>query len=150
MEFSRNYPTQQVKPRVFPKLGDQVGLKGEEVLEHMVAEQEHGLGTIQGGDRFKATVGRPDSLAGESMDVRMVIEPVAVTLDCDDDAGDGKAIGGNLLEHLPERLSGRLAEQAEIPAVVFENGVQELGDGEDVLGVADLLQDDSLTLPIHS
>ena len=25
--------------------------------------------------------------------------------------------------------------------MVFENGAQELGDGEDVLGVADLLQD---------
>jgi hypothetical protein len=45
------------------------------------------------------------------------------------------------LEHFPERLPGRLAEQAEIAAVVFENGAQELGDGEDVLGVADLLQD---------
>jgi hypothetical protein len=30
MEISRNYPTQQVRPRVFPKLGDQIGLKGEE------------------------------------------------------------------------------------------------------------------------
>jgi len=71
----------------------------------------------------------------------MVIEPAAVTLDCNDDAGEGRGMGGNLLEHLPERLPGRLAEQAEIPAVVFENGAQELGDGEDVLGVADLLRD---------
>ena len=104
----------------------------EEVLEHMVAEQQHELDSIQRGDRFKAAVGRPDSLAGESMDVRMVVEPVAVTLDCDDHAGDGRGIGGNLLEHLLERLPGRLAEQAKIPGVVFENGAQELGDGEDV------------------
>ena len=63
---------------------------GEEVLEYMVAEQEHELGTIQGGDRFEAAIARPDSPAGESMDVRMVIEPVAVTLDCDDDAGEDR------------------------------------------------------------
>ena len=114
---------------------------GEEVLEHMVAEQEHELESIQRGDRFEAAAARPNSPAGESMDVRMVIEPAAVTLDCNDDAGEGRGMGGNLLEHLPERLPGRLAEQAEIPAVVFENGAQELGDGEDVLGVADLLRD---------
>ena len=47
----------------------------------------------------------------------------------------------HLLEHLPERLPGRFAEQAKFPAVVFENGAQELGDGEDVLDMADLLQD---------
>jgi site-specific DNA recombinase len=81
------------------------------------------------------------SCRSDGMDVGMEIEAVAVTLDCDDDAGKGRAIGGNLLEHLPERLPGRLAEQAEFPAVVFENGAQELGDGEDVLGMADLLQD---------
>jgi hypothetical protein len=114
---------------------------GEEVCEQVVAEKEHELESIQRGDRFKTAVGGPDSAASDGMDVRMEIEAVAVTLDCDDDAGKGRAIGGNLMEHLPERLPGRLAEQAEFPAVVFENGAQELGDGEDVLGMADLLQD---------
>jgi len=47
--------------------------------------------------------------------------------------GTAEGSGGNLLEHLPERLPGRLAEQAEFAAVVFENGAQELGDGEDVV-----------------
>jgi hypothetical protein len=97
--------------------------------------------SIQGGDGFKAAEGRPDSLAGKSMDVRMEIEAVAVTLDCDDDAGDGRGIGGNLLGHLPERLPSRRTEQAEIAAVEFENGAQELGDGEGLLGMATLFQD---------
>jgi hypothetical protein len=114
---------------------------GEEVLEQMVAEQEHELGGIERRDRFKVTVGRPDSAASESVDVRMEIEVVAVALNRDDDAREGGWIRGNLLEHLPEGLPGRLAEQAEFLGVVFENGAQELGDGEDVLGVADLLQD---------
>jgi hypothetical protein len=113
---------------------------GEEVFQYIVPKQQHELAGIDGGERFEAAVGGPDSAASECMDVRMVIEPVAVTLDCDDDAGEGRGIGGNLLEHLPERLPGRLAEQAEFPAVVFEYRAQELGDGEDVLGVVDLFQ----------
>ena len=36
----------------------------------------------------------------------MEIEAVAVALNGNDDAGDGRGIGGNLLEHLPERLPG--------------------------------------------
>jgi len=97
--------------------------------------------SIQGGDGFKAAEGRADSPAGKSMDVRMEIEAVAVILDCDDAAGEGRGIGGNPLEHLPERLPGRRAEQAEIAAVEFENGAQELGDGEGLLGMAALFQD---------
>ena len=114
---------------------------GEKVSQYMVAEQEHELLAIQSGNRFKAAVGGPDAAACESMDVGVEIEAVAVTLDRDDHAGEGRGIGGHLLEHLLERLPGRLAQQAEIPGVVFENGAQQLGDGEDVLGVADLLQD---------
>ena len=34
---------------------------GEEIFEHMVAEQEHELVAIEGGNRFKAAVGGPDS-----------------------------------------------------------------------------------------
>ena len=66
---------------------------------------------------------------------------VAVALNGEDNARKGGWIRGNLLEHLPEGLPGRLAEQAEFLGVVFENGAQELGDGEDELGVADLLED---------
>ena len=66
---------------------------------------------------------------------------VAVALNGNDDAREGGGIRGNLLEHLPERLPGRLAEQAEVLGVVFENGAQEPGDGEGELCVADLLQD---------
>ena len=114
---------------------------GEQVLEQMVAEQEHDLGAVERRDRFKVTVGRPDSAAGESVDVRMEIEVVTVALNGNDDAREGCRIRGNLLEHLPEGLPGRLAEQAEVAAVEFENGAQELGNGADELGVADLLED---------
>jgi len=114
---------------------------GEQVLEQMVAEQEHELGGIERCDRLKAAVGKPDSAAGESVDMRMEIEAVAVALDGDHDPRECGWIRGNLLEHLPEGLPGRLAEQAKIPGVVFENGAQELGDGEDELGMADLLED---------
>jgi hypothetical protein len=69
------------------------------------------------------------------------IEAVAVALNGDDDAREGCRVRGNLLEHLPEGLPGGLAEQAEVAAVEFENGAQELGNGEDELGVADLLED---------
>ena len=67
---------------------------GEEVGEQVVAEKEHEPESIQPGDRFKTAVGGPDSAASDGMDVRMEIEAVAVTLDCDDDAGKGRAIGG--------------------------------------------------------
>jgi len=36
----------------------------------------------------------------------MEIEADAVALNANDDAGDGREIGGNLLEHLSERLPG--------------------------------------------
>jgi hypothetical protein len=71
----------------------------------------------------------------------MEIEAVAVALNGDDDAREGCRIRGDLLEHLPEGLPDRLAEQAEVAAVELENGAQELGNGEDELGVADLLED---------
>ena len=45
------------------------------------------------------------------------------------------------MEHLLEGLPGGLAQQAEAPGVAFEDGAQELEDGEDKLGVADLLAD---------
>lgn len=70
---------------------------GQKVCEQVVAEKEHELESIQRGDRFKAAVGGPDSAAGDGMDVRMEIEAVAVTLDCDDGAGEGRASGGNFL-----------------------------------------------------
>jgi len=114
---------------------------GEQVLEQMVAEQEHELGGIERRDRLKVAAGRPDSSACESVDMGMEIEAVAVALNGDDDAREGCRIRGDLLEHLPEGLPDRLAEQAEVAAVELENGAQELGNGEDELGVADLLED---------
>lgn len=45
------------------------------------------------------------------------------------------------MEHLLESLPGGLAEEAQILGVVFEDGAQEFGDGEDELGVADLFED---------
>ncbi len=107
----------------------------------MVAEQQHELLNVERGNGFQAAVGGPDASASDGVDVGMKIEAVAVALNGDDDAGDGKGIGGNLLQHLPECLLGRLAEQAEITAVAFENGARELWEGEEVLGVPDLLQD---------
>jgi len=47
-------------------------------------------------------------------------------------------------EHLPEGLQGRCAQKAGAPGVVFENGAQELGDGEDEPGVTDLFEDASV------
>jgi hypothetical protein len=41
-------------------------------------------------------------------------------------------------------LPGGLAKDAEQAAVVFEDSAQELGDGEYILGVADLLKDVSI------
>jgi len=93
---------------------------GEQVLEQMVAEQEHELGGIKRGDRLKVAAGGPDSSAGESVDMGMEIEAVAVALNGDDDAREGCRIRGNLLEHLPEGLPDRLAEQAEVAAVELE------------------------------
>jgi hypothetical protein len=49
-------------------------------------------------------------------------------------------VGGGFLEHLLESLPCRLAEQAEVFWVVFENGTQELGDGEDELSMADVFE----------
>jgi hypothetical protein len=73
--------------------------------------------------------------------MRMEIEAVAVALNGNDGTREGCRVRGALLGHLPEGLPGRRAEKAEVPGVVFENGAQELGDGEDVLSVADLLED---------
>jgi hypothetical protein len=72
------------------------------------------------------------------------IQAVSVTLDRDNDAGEGGWVGGNFLKHLLESLPGRFAEQAEFLRVVFENGTQKLGDREDELGVADLFEDVSV------
>jgi len=108
-------------------LADSAG--GEQVLEPMVAEQEHELGGTEHRDRLEVAAGRPDSSAGESVDMGREIEAVAVALNGDDDAREGCRIRGNLPEHLPEGLPGGLAEQAAAAAVELENGAQELGDG---------------------
>jgi hypothetical protein len=43
-------------------LADTAG--GEQVISHMVAEEQHELLSIERGNRFKAAVGGPDSSAG--------------------------------------------------------------------------------------
>ena len=71
----------------------------------------------------------------------MEIEAVAVALNGNDDAREGRSVRGNLLEHLPEGLPSRRAQKAKVLRVVFEDGAQELGNGEDIVGVADSLED---------
>ena len=71
----------------------------------------------------------------------MKIQAVSVALDGDNDTREGGRIGGNLQEHLLDRLPGGFAEQAEVPGMVLEDGAQELGNGEDELGVTDLFED---------
>ena len=61
-------------------------------------------GCVQRRNRFKAAVGGSDSPAGDGVDVRMEIQAVSVALNGEDDARQGGRIGGNLLEHLLERL----------------------------------------------
>ena len=62
---------------------------GEEVFEHMVAEQQHELAAVESGDRFKAAVGGPDSAACDGMDMGMEIEAIAVALHGEDDSRSG-------------------------------------------------------------
>jgi hypothetical protein len=46
---------------------------GEQVLEQMVADQEPELGGIERRDRLEVAAGRPDSSAGERVDMGMEI-----------------------------------------------------------------------------
>jgi hypothetical protein len=93
---------------------------------------------------LKTAVCRPDSSAGDGVDMGMEVQAVSVALDRQDDARQGGRIGGDLLEHLLEGLPGGFAEQAEFFRVEFENGAQKLGDRENELGVADLFEDVSV------
>ena len=117
---------------------------GEEVFQYIVPKQQHELAGIDGGNRFKAAVGGPHSTARNGVDVRVNIQPISVALDGNHDTGEGRRIAGNPLEHLPQGLPGGLAKDAEQAAVVFKDSAQKLGDGEDILGVADLLKDVSI------
>ena len=67
-------------------LADAVG--GEEVFADMVAEQHHELAAVERWDGFKATVGRPNTPAGDGVDMRMEIEAIAVALHGEDHARD--------------------------------------------------------------
>jgi hypothetical protein len=78
----------------------------------------------------------------------MEIKAVSIILDREDDARHGGWVGGDFLEHLLERLLGQFAEQPKFFGVVFENGAQKLGDGEDELGVADLFEDVRVVEPL--
>ena len=48
-------------------LADAAG--GEQVFNHMVAEQQHELSCVERGNRFKSAVGVPDSAGGDGMDM---------------------------------------------------------------------------------
>jgi hypothetical protein len=113
------------------RLADSAG--GEQVFNHMMAEQQHELLRVERGNRFKAAVGGPDAPAGNSMDVGMEIQAISITLHRNNNARQCGMVGGGFLEHLLERLPGCFTEQAEVFGVVFENSAQKLGDGENKL-----------------
>jgi len=123
-------------------LADSAG--GEQVFNHMVAEEQHELLSVERRNRFKAAVGGPDSPAGDGVDMGMKVKVISVALNGDDDARQGGRVGGDFLKHLLEGLPGGFAEQAEFLGVVSEDGAQKLWHGEDELGVADLFEDVSV------
>ena len=108
-------------------LADSAG--SQQVFNHMVAEEQHELLRVERGNRFKSAVGVPDSAGGDGMDMRVKVQAVSVALHRNNDTGQSGRIGGNLLEHLLERLPGGMAEPAEVFGMVFENGAQQPGNG---------------------
>jgi hypothetical protein len=48
--------------------------RGEEVFDDMVTEQQHELEAVDSWDRFKVTVGGPNTPAGDGVDMRMSCE----------------------------------------------------------------------------
>jgi|WetSurMetagenome_2_1015567.scaffolds.fasta_scaffold108678_4 hypothetical protein len=123
-------------------LADTAG--GEQVFNHMVAEEQHTLLCVERRNGFKTAVGGPDSSAGDGVDIGMKVKAVSVALNGDDDARQGGRVGGDFLKHLLEGLPGGFAEQAEFLGVILEDGAKKLWDGENELGVADLFEDVSV------
>jgi hypothetical protein len=79
-------------------LADTAG--GEQVFNHMVAEQQHELLGVERRNRFEVAVGGPDSPACDCMDVGMEVEAVSIALHRNNYPRQSGMVRGDFLKHL--------------------------------------------------
>ena len=135
-----------IEAGVFP--GEEVGEFGRtdevgiaEGLEEAVAEEFDGGTEVFGGHAVEAAVGGEESVGSEEVEVRVVDQVVAESVNSGDgsDTAVGKAEAG--AEGVLEGGGGGVEENGEELAAFAKNAAQDLGDGEDELAVGDFVAD---------
>ena len=110
-------------------------------VEEAVAEEFDGRSEVLGGHAVEAAVGGEESIGGKDLEVRVVDQVVAESVDSGDgsDAAVGEAETG--AEGVLEGGDGGVEENGEEVAAFAKDAAQHLGDGEHELAVGDLVAD---------
>lgn len=135
-----------VEAGVFP--GEEIGKFGGadefgvvESMEEAVAEEFDGGSEVFGGHAVEATVGGEESVGGKDMEVGVVDEVVAESVN----SGNGPDATLGEAEADPEGVleggGGGVKEEGKEVAAFAEDSAQDAGDGEDELAVRDFVAD---------
>ena len=110
-------------------------------VEEAVAEEFDGWSEVLGGHAVEAAVGCKESVGGKDVEVRVVDEVVAESVDSGDgaDAAVGETEAG--AEGVLESGGGGVEQVGEEVAALAEDAAQDLGDGKDELAVGDFVAD---------
>ena len=119
-----------------------------EPLQELVVEQQHDLDRIRRANRQKGAVGQDETIGQETVQVRVKGDGIiALGLNGGDHGWKHRRVGRATLglhrgiqEDLPDGVVIAAAQLSEEPAIVLEQEVEHLGDGDDMLADGDFAQ----------